>query len=258
MTPSAIVFSFVMAAIFTVIVPVGTLIVLGIKRKISGLPLLLGAISFFLSQFVLRMPLISMLSGQDWYQALAAKFILYVLFLSFSAALFEESARLGGALLLKKHRIYKDVISFGLGHAFCEVILLVGIANVSNALMCLSINSVGVSMLPTEQMEPILVWLAGTSTMDIWLGILERFIAVIFHIFATVLVFTGVTKKKTRYYFFAIFVHTAFNLSAVLLAQFAGIIVSEIVLFIAALAMGFYVIKRREDFDVVRQRDNQP
>ena len=33
-----------------------------------------------------------------------------------SAGLFEETARLVGAKLLKQHRTYKDMISFGLGH----------------------------------------------------------------------------------------------------------------------------------------------
>jgi len=251
MIPFSIVFSFVIAAVFTVVVPIVILIVLGIKRKISGLPLLFGAAAFFLSQVVLRMPLMSMLSGQSWYQAFASQFFLYVLFLSFSAGLFEESARLGGALLLKKHRSYKDVISFGLGHAFCEVIILVGIANISNALLCLSINSGnGLSMPSSERMETMLAWLTSTNTMDVYLGILERFIAVIFHIFATVLVFIGVTKKKIHYYFLAILVHTLFNLSAVLLTQFAGAVISEIALLITALAMGFYTLRLKEDFNI--------
>ena len=255
MIPSSIVFAFVIAAIFTVAVPIVILIVLGMKRKISGLPLLFGAAAFFLSQVVLRMPLMSMLSGQNWYQAFAAQFFLHALFLSFSAGLFEESARLGGALLLKKHRSYKDVITFGLGHAFCEVFILVGIANLSNSLSCLFINSGnGLSMLPSEQMETMLAWLTNINTMDVYLGVLERFIAVIFHIFATVLVFKGVAKKKIHYYFLAILVHTLFNLSAVLLAQFAGGVISEIALLIVALAMGFYVLKRKEDFTLSNKK----
>lgn len=259
MIPFSIAFSFVIAAVFTVVVPIVTLIILGIKRRISGLPLLFGAAAFFLSQIILRMPLMNILSGQSWYQDLTAQFFLNVLFLSFSAGLFEESARLGGALLLKKHRSYKDVISFGVGHAFCEVILLVGIANISNAILCLSINSGnGLSMLPSERMETMLAWLTGTNIMDVYMGILERFIAVIFHIFATVLVFTGVTKKKIHYYLLAILAHTLFNLSAVLLARFTGTVITEIMLLIVALTMGFYVLKRKDDFNIKQQATYYP
>ena len=244
MIPSSIVFSFIAAAVFTVLVPAALLIVLGIKRKISGLPLLFGAAAFFLSQIVLRIPLISILSGQSWFQAFAANYFPYALCLSFSAGLFEESARLGGALLLKKHRNYKDVISFGLGHAFCEVIILIGVSHINSIVLSLAINSGnGLSMLPSETLEITIAQLAALDPLNFIWGILERFSAVLFHIFATVLVFKGVTKKKIHYYFLAILAHTLFNFLGVLLARFAGIVITEIVLLAAALTMGFYTIK---------------
>jgi uncharacterized membrane protein YhfC len=244
--PFSIVLSFVTAAIFTVVLPIALLIFLGIKRKIKGLPLLFGMAAFFVSQVVLRMPLMGVLSEQSWHLNLAAQLIPYALFLSFSAGLFEESARLGSALLLRKHRSYKDVISFGLGHAFCEVILLAGIASASNALMCLLNNSGG--GLPIEQTGKMLTWLMNTNVLDVYLGVLERFIAVVFHIFATVLVFKGVVEKKIRYYFLAMLIHTAFNFSAVLLAQYFGGLAAEIVLLVLALPMGIYALKCKDDF----------
>ena len=254
MIPSSVVFSFVIAAIFTSVVPIVIIIVLGIRRKISALPLLCGTAAFWLSQFKLRMPLISMLSEQSWYQGFAAQFFVYVLFLSFSAGLFEESARLGGAFLLKNHRSYKDIISFGLGHAFCEVILITGLANITNAFICLSLNSGSAAyFMSPEQTEAVSAWLSDINTAEIWLGILERFSAVVFHIFATMLVFTGAVKKKIRYYLLAVLIHTLFNFAAVLTAYFAGTAASEAMLFIAASVMGFYVLKQKKDFADVQQ-----
>ena len=48
-----------------------------------------------------------------------------------SAGLFEETARLGGAAILKNYRTWKDMVSFGLGHGLCEVMLIAGIIPMS-------------------------------------------------------------------------------------------------------------------------------
>ena len=71
MISNSTVLAFVFAAIFTLILPIAFIIILGVKKKISGLPLLLGAVAFFLSQIILRIPLLNVLSGQDWYRNFA-------------------------------------------------------------------------------------------------------------------------------------------------------------------------------------------
>ena len=55
----------------------------------------LGLLSFFISQILLRIPLLQLCAGQGWYQALAQSSPLVLgLGLAFTAGLFEESARL--------------------------------------------------------------------------------------------------------------------------------------------------------------------
>jgi len=246
MIANATITAFGVAAIITLLVPIVILIALAIKRKISGLPLLLGAVAFFVSQIVLRMPILSALSGQEWYIALTKNFILLALFLSLSAGLFEETARLSGALLLKKRRSYKDIISFGLGHAFCEVIVLIGVSQISNLVLCMVINS-GSGTLPTETLEIAIVQLTATNPAHVYWGLLERFSAVIFHLFATMLVFKGVIEKKWGYCVLAVVAHTTFNFAGVVLVKYAGIVVSESVLLVMAVAAGFYVIKQHKN-----------
>jgi len=253
MIPNSTVLAFVIAAICTLIVPIVILVVLGIKKKISLLPLLVGAAAFFISQIVLRIPLLTALSGQEWYLNFAANnYVPFILLLSLSAGLFEESARLGGALLLKNHRTFKDIISFGLGHGFCEVIILIGISHVNNVILCMVANGNGgtlasalTSALPPEILEAAIAQLAAVNPAHVFWGLLERFSAVIFHIFATLLVFKSVIEKKWRYYVFAIAAHTLFNFVGVLLTRFAGIVIAEIVLLVMALAAGYYTIKSK-------------
>ena len=244
--------AFVIAAVCTLALPIVLLIVLGVKRKINGLPLLLGAVAFFLSQIVLRIPMLNMLSGQSWYMDFMGYLIPFVLFLSLTAGIFEESARLGGALILKKRRTFKDIISFGLGHGICEAILLIGLTHINNSVFSIAINdtsgamatAIGNGML--ESVRPILM---AVNPFHVYLGILERFSAVVFHIFATVLVFKGVIEKKWLYYILAIAAHTVFNFASVIVGHYAGVLSSQVVLLIMAVIAGMYVMKSNIDND---------
>jgi uncharacterized membrane protein YhfC len=243
MISNATFLSFAIAAVCTLPLPVAILVVLRVKKKIKELPLLLGAGAFFLSQIVLRIPLLNALSGQEWYNNFAEHYVVFLLLISLSAGLFEESARLGGALILKRHRSFKDIISFGLGHAFCEIIIVVGISYISNAVLCVAVNDSSGTLaaaVPPGTLETAMTQLTGVNPAHVYLGILERFSAVIFHIFATVLVFKGVIEKKLRYYALAILAHTLFNFTSVFLAGFAGIAIAEAALLVMALAAGYY------------------
>jgi uncharacterized membrane protein YhfC len=251
MVESSVVTSFVIALVFTTVVPIAILIVLGATKRLSGVPLLLGILSFFISQIVVRIPLLTVFSEQGWFQSFATQFIPYVLVLSFTAGLFEESARLGGALLLKKRRSYRDVISFGLGHGFCEVVLLIGLTHINNVLGCVAVNNPGgaiAAIFPPDVFQIFADLLPGVDAAHVYLGILERVFAVVVHIFATVLVFQGVIRRNWWYYILAIVAHTLVNLVAILLANYVNIYASEAALFVIAAVMGVYVIKSKKGF----------
>lgn len=253
MISNALTAAFAIAAVCTVLVPVILLIVLGVLKKISLKPLFLGTAAFFVSQVVLRIPIINALSAQSWFQSFSAQnAVLYAVLLSLTAGLFEESARLGGAMILKKQRSFKDVISFGLGHGLCEVILLVGFSYVSNALLCFIINGSAeqaLNILPAETLETAVLQLGSINPVNVYWGVFERISAVLFHIFATMLVFKGVIRGKTlRYVLLAIAAHTVFNLSGVLLGSYISVTVSEIVMMALALAGGVYVVLQKKLF----------
>ena len=246
MISTATIFAFVVAIFFTTVVPAALLVVLAVMRKISGLPLLFGALAFFISQIVIRIPLLGILAGQGWFQGFMAQTVIYLLFLCFTAGLFEESARLGGALILKKRRSFKDAVSFGLGHGLCEVIVLIGLANINNLVICLILNIADptvLALIPADSLQLLKDTFTTLNPTDVYWAILERVSAVLFHIFATILVFYAVRSRKWHYYLLAMLAHTAFNAIAVFLTQLAGIAVSEIVIFVLALLAGFCTLK---------------
>lgn len=252
MIPNSTIIAFFIAAFFTLLVPILVLIVLLIKRRISIIPLLVGACAFFISQIVLRLPLISVLSLNSWYiQFTQNHFMLYGFILSLSAGIFEESARLIGAKILKSKRTFKDVISFGLGHGICEVIILVGLTNVSNISLSLLINNgMAATVLPVDMIDTVTSQLMSvTSTYIVW-GILERISAVSFHIFATVLIFKGVVKKKILYFPLAILCHCLFNFIALLFVQYSNIMVTELALLLLGALGIWYTVNSKNDFPI--------
>lgn len=258
----AVVWMFVLALVCTLILPVVVLIVLGAAKKIALLPLGLGFASFFLSQVVLRIPLLQWCAAQEWYQTFAAASpALLGLVLAFTAGLFEESARLGGVGLLGPrkpaypggpprpgHRTWKGALSFGLGHAFCETMLLVGLSHVNNLIFCLLLgfgeDSLS-ALLPQDQLDLVMAQFAAVTPSLILAGILERVSAILFHLFATGLVFLAVTAKRWLLYPAAILCHTLFNCVALLPLDVWPM---EGLLFLLALGCGFLFWKSRKWF----------
>ena len=68
--------SFAAAAFCTLVLPVVLLIVLAVMKKIRLAPLALGFVSFFVSQMVLRIPLLQLLNAAGALNAIAANTVL--------------------------------------------------------------------------------------------------------------------------------------------------------------------------------------
>lgn len=252
MIPAAVVAALVTALLLTTVFPIVLLIVLGVRRRITPLPLLVGFAAFFVSQIVLRLPLLQLLGTQAWWRTFAEQTLPYLLTLAVSAALFEEGARLGGVLLLRGHRTWRDAVSLGLGHGLCEVILLIGMTHVNNVLFCLLINLGGsdqlAAILPADQLAVITAQLQAVQPLDIALSLVERISAVLFHILAAVLVFDGVIGHRAGPVLLAVAAHTVFNLVGVLLTQVAGPWIAEAALLLLALAGGWAALQLRPHF----------
>lgn len=238
---------------FLGVIPILLLIVLGIRRKISGAALAVGFASFFFSQIVLRIPLLSALSAVPAFASFASGHpYLYALVVGgLSAGLFEETARVVGALCLKKHRSYRDVVSFGLGHGICEVLSVAGLSYISLLSVALALNTdpaVLSSALGEEQMALILQQVQSITPVIVFWAVIERVSAVLLHMFNTALVFRAVTQKKTLFYVLAVALHTVFNFAAVLLLPL-GVAVCELVLLAGGLACGWGLLRARSWFE---------
>ena len=251
MIPFAVVFAMTVSFLATTLVPIVLLIVLGIKKKVALAPLGMGFASFFVSQLLLRTPILNVLSQQNWWSGFASQTIVYYIFLALTAALFEESARLGGAMLLKEHRGYWDALSFGMGHAFCEIFLIYSMTLLNNLLFCYMLNLDGLeatsALLPADQAQLVIDQFTAIQPSEVFAGLMERVSTVFFHLFATILVFQGVVQRRYWYTLYAIAAHIFFNVVAAFISLWVDLWIAEFVLLVLGVAGLIYVIMQRKN-----------
>ncbi|MFQ9951666.1 MAG: YhfC family intramembrane metalloprotease [Clostridium sp.] len=253
MVSTSLMVSFMVSLCLTFLAPIVLMIVLGVRKKITPAPLAMGLLTFFVSQVILRMPLLNILSATPQWQSFSQNFLLFALVTSFSAGLFEESARLGGCAILKRFRSYRDAVSFGLGHGFCEVLFLVGFSQINNLMYAVSINngslSTMLSSLPAETVEQMIQQFTATSPVLVYVAILERLFAVTFHIFAALLIVEGLRNRHAlRGYLLALLAHTAFNFVVVLLDQYVNLWVAEGAMLVMAAGAAVYIFHAKKYF----------
>lgn len=146
---------------------------------------------FFISQPLLRFPLLNWLQGRTEFVAWTISYpTMSMVFLALSAGVFEEVFRyiFKQFLIRPKKSVFLQPILFGLGHGCMEVLVLF-IPNISQMIT------------------------RGTLLM----AIIERLIAIIGHIFLTVIVWNGFQReKRAQYLILAILVHGLLNSMAVI------------------------------------------
>ncbi len=241
-----------LAALISVAVPVGAMLWIWSRRTPDGArrwphvwrPFAVGALAFVLAQVVTRMPLMALVVPnlpEPWPSVLMSG-----PGASFSAGLFEETARLLLILWLLKHlRRWIDGVSFGLGHGGIEAVLLLGIATVNNVVLSVLINSGGwdavAQNLPGETAEQLRSALVDTSPWMFLLGGVERLAAISLHIACSLLVLAGIVHgRKLLGWVAAVLLHGSFNLVAVAMAG-AGVNLVLVEAALVALAIGLWV-----------------
>jgi uncharacterized membrane protein YhfC len=244
---------FIFSAVAELLLPIIILLVLCLKHKISMKPMFLGAAAFFVSQMCLRIPILQVLGTQSWFKSFTLHIIPYFIVLAVTAGLFEETARyVFAGSFLKKQRAFRDALAFGLGHGFCEVILLTGMAQINNIIYTVMINngtfSTITSTLPAAKRQQLLAAMLAVKPEMIYIGVLERVFAVTFHVFATVLIFKALREHKIRYYFWALAAHALLDFGAVSLSHYGNIWISEGFTFVVALVSLFFIFKMKPSF----------
>jgi len=193
-----------------------------------------GALSFYVSQLIIRIPILQLvLPRMQWYVNLADKSgwlypVGIALFLGGTAALFETGGRLITLnFLLKKKLSYRSGIIHGLGHGGFEAIMLVGINNLIYAVYGLQFNAGKnmplIGIIPAEQQELLQNILIKTPTSEFLAAGVERVLTIILHVALSLLITIGIVKgKKLLYSIIVILAHTFVDASVVIAANYTN------------------------------------
>ena len=130
--------------VIALVLPVVILIVYAIKNRKQGVvgAWFLGAAGFFVTQMVIRTPILSVLGMSEGFVAFAQNhYLIYAIALAFTAGLFEVAGRYVVAKILSKSLTFKKGFAAGLGHGGIEAMILIGISYISNLIYVGMINS---------------------------------------------------------------------------------------------------------------------
>lgn len=259
----------ILACILTLLVslflPVGLLILFALKNKRQGIfsAWLLGAAGFFVTQILIRLPILMVLQSQSWFLTFSQSHLFaYAFGLAFTAGLFELAGRFVAAKLMRKNLTFKRSLAAGLGHGGIEAIILIGTSYISNLAMIAMINSGSFDTLiaqtaaagvDTSQLELVRQQLLTTSPALFLLGGFERILAMTAHAAMSLIVCYGVAHKKVLpCLLICLGIHTMIDLTAgisllagTVLSQTAVYLIIYLILAIVAAISVFVIIKLR-------------
>lgn len=245
--------SFILSIFISIGIPLCSLIYILLKKKRYIKSYFMGVLVFVVSQIILRLPIIQVVLPKfDWYGNMQIFYpVVYIIFLSFTAGIFEEIGRFIGFKGLKKNRTWQDGIAFGLGHGGIEAMLIVGLTNIGNMSIVNAINNGTFDSTKFGISESqVLNAFKGITNLDIVLGGVERISAMILHVFLTIIVLYAIKERKKVYLLVSIVLHGLVNFIVVSLAN-NGVsnLIIELGFFMLAVVMLIMILKSKKIFE---------
>ena len=227
MIPTANFLAVLVTLFVRLILPVILLIVYAVKNKGKGIwsAWFLGAAGFFVSQILIRVPILSVLQTQEWFLTFAQEhYWLYAFLLAFTAGLFELAGRFAVAKLMKKGLTCQRSLAAGLGHGGIEAMIITGMTYVNNLLYMLMIQTgtfdtviaqAAAAGVDPSQLTAIQDALINTSAGMFLLGGFELILAMIAHAGMSMIVCYGVhTKRPVPALLLCLGIHTFIDTTA--------------------------------------------
>lgn len=236
------------------VLPLGYLFAVERKRTNVLRPYWMGALSFFVAQVIVRLPLLNTLrSATDWYEKLPEGNVwIYALFVAFTTALFECVVRyLFVMFALKDRNRFVDAVSMGIGHGFIESLLFTGVTllGLFFYFICINTNALaevtGLTGAALEELES--QCMAMTAADMFFLGV-ERLASMAMQVGYTVMIYKSVKSKNIVLALVALLWQMVPNMIVVLFQAFG---IGEIGIQIAYVVLGIlgvgYVYMERKD-----------
>ncbi|MDE3838271.1 YhfC family intramembrane metalloprotease [Bacillus methanolicus] len=249
----------VIQLLISLLFPIGLLIYFRKKQLFSWKPLGVGILIFILFSQILEKALhFIMIDSSGTSLKWSDSVFLFVLYATLAAGIFEEFGRyVGFKWMLKKHREYKDGLSFGLGHGGIEAILI-GMFGAINALVLATLINSGAfdqmiaNALPADQAALLKEKLINTRFWEYVLAGLERVFAIAIHIAMSLLVLLGIRENRFIFVIYAVLLHALLDVIPALyqIGVVANIWLAELVIAIFGITALIFTMRIRKRFQV--------
>ena len=209
------VFCILLAVIFAYALPIAATVIWCRKTKASIVPVLIGAVTFFVFANVLEqlLHIVCLLNDNAVSRFLNNHVWFYALYGALAAGIFEETGRfVAFKTVLRRYKERRNAVAYGIGHGGIEVILILGMNYLLLAIAALTGFGAGVESLQPS-FEAITPGIVATAA-------LERIFAFTVHIALSVFVFTAVHRQGKGWMFpFAILLHALLDFPAIFCQQ---------------------------------------
>jgi uncharacterized membrane protein YhfC len=228
--------------IITAILPLAGWLFLARRWKGAGTAVAAGALGFYLTQMVIRIPLLSVPAVAEGLGGLYGQSpMVYFLFMAFTAGLFETTGRLFVfRSLLYKRLSYRTGLAAGFGHGAVEALILVGV-------------TYGGAPLPEDPaLAAGVAQLAATPAALFLAAAVERICTVCFHIAASLLLCYMISIGKTLQGFsLCLAAHTALDFIVPQIQVRTGsyLLTESVMVGVAALSVGL-IVHLQKKFEV--------
>ena len=221
----------VIGTIIFLVVPIIIAIIWTIRKKERFSTVAVGALTFLLFAIVLEKPIQNVLvfpvqmglAEHGASRFINARPVLWAFIVGLFPGVFEETGRfVAYKTVLKKRKNKETSISYGIGHGGFEVMLILGLTFITYISYSLMINTGTFKVVidqvinqapdQADQLYALAGQLASFSVSDLAVSIVERIVAVLYHVGASILVFYACKEKKYLWlYPLAIVIHTVLD-----------------------------------------------
>lgn len=257
-----------LTAVLGIALPLITAIIWCKKKHEPFTTVLIGAATFLLFAIVIEKPLQALVISLDSpvSQFVNARPVLWGIIVGLFPGVFEETGRfVAFKTVLRKRKQRETGLSHGIGHGGFEALFILGITYIEYFVFAIMLNQGSFVELMIEpvkdtltpevvkQITGIVGQITTFSAATMGVALVDRLIAVLYHIGASIMVFYAVKdKKKWWLYPLSILIHTVID--GLLGLQLAGVfelsdVANEIIFAVEALAVflgAFFLLYKKD------------
>ena len=257
-----------LTAVLGIALPLITAIIWCKKKHEPFTTVLIGAATFLLFAIVIEKPLQALVISLDSpvSQFVNARPVLWGIIVGLFPGVFEETGRfVAFKTVLRKRKQRETGLSHGIGHGGFEALFILGVTYIEYFVFAIMLNQGSFVELMIEpvkdtltpevvkQITGIVEQITTFSAATMGVALVDRLIAVLYHIGASIMVFYAVKdKKKWWLYPLSILIHTVID--GLLGLQLAGVfelsdVANEIIFAVEALAVflgAFFLLYKKD------------